>query len=106
LGLAYSFRGSFHYRLGRKYSSIQANMMLEKELRALHLDLKAARRRSLLHLPKFEHRPSKPTPTVTHFLQQGHTYFNKTRPPNDTTSHGPSIFKPPQNLRSKRQLSS
>jgi hypothetical protein len=28
---------------------------------------------------------SKPTPTVTHFLQQGHTYSNKAKPPNSAT---------------------
>jgi len=30
-------------------------------------------------------RVSKPNPTVTHFLQQGHTYSNKTTPPNSVT---------------------
>jgi hypothetical protein len=48
LGLAYSFRGSVHYYHGRKPGSIQADMMLEKELRVLYLDLKAARRRLTL----------------------------------------------------------
>ena len=28
---------------------------------------------------------SKPTPTVTHFFQQGHTYSNKSIPPNSAT---------------------
>ena len=35
---------------------------------------------------------------VTHFLQQGHTYFNKPTSPNNATSHGPSVFKPPQSV--------
>jgi hypothetical protein len=39
--------------------------MVQEELRVLHLHVKATRR-----------RVSKPTSTVTHFLQQGHTYFN------------------------------
>jgi hypothetical protein len=39
--LACSFRGLFHYQHG----SIQADMVLEKELKVLHLDLKADRRR-------------------------------------------------------------
>ena len=43
LGLAYSFRGLVHYHHGRKHGSMQADMVLEKELRVLHLDLKAAR---------------------------------------------------------------
>jgi hypothetical protein len=43
--LAYSFRGSVHYHCGRKHGSIQADIMLEEELRVLHFDPKAARRR-------------------------------------------------------------
>ena len=38
LGLAYSFRGLVHYRHG----SMQADMVLEKELRVPHVDLQAA----------------------------------------------------------------
>ena len=45
MGLAYSFRGLVHYHHGGKHGSIEADMVLEKELRVLHLDLKAARRR-------------------------------------------------------------
>jgi hypothetical protein len=44
LGLAYSFRGLAHCRLGRKHGSMQADMVLEKELRVLHLDPKAKER--------------------------------------------------------------
>jgi hypothetical protein len=44
LGLPYRFRGSVHYCQGRKHGSIEADMVLEKELRVLHLDWKAARR--------------------------------------------------------------
>jgi hypothetical protein len=36
------FRGSVHYHHGGKHGSIQAGMVLEEELRVLHLDLKAA----------------------------------------------------------------
>jgi hypothetical protein len=36
LELSYSFSGSLHYHDG-KHSDIQADMMLEKELRVLHL---------------------------------------------------------------------
>jgi hypothetical protein len=39
LGLAYSFRGLVHYPHGGKHGSIQADMVMEKELRGLHLDL-------------------------------------------------------------------
>ena len=38
LGLAYIFRDLVHYHHG----SMQADMVLEKELRVLHLDLQAA----------------------------------------------------------------
>jgi hypothetical protein len=40
LGLAYSFRGSVHYHHGRKYGSVQADIVLEL-LKVLHLDQKA-----------------------------------------------------------------
>jgi hypothetical protein len=46
LELVYNFKGSVHYLHGRKHGSIQADMVLEKELRVLHTDLKAARRLS------------------------------------------------------------
>jgi hypothetical protein len=44
LGLAYSFRGSVHFYQGRKHGSIQADMVLEKELRVQDLDPTAARK--------------------------------------------------------------
>jgi hypothetical protein len=40
--LAYSFRGIVYYHHGRKHGSMQADMVLEKELRVLHLDLQTA----------------------------------------------------------------
>jgi hypothetical protein len=62
------FRGSVHYYQGRKHGSIQADMVLE-ELRGLHLVLKA--NRTVSHMAR--RGVSKPTPTVTHFLQHGCT---------------------------------
>ena len=44
MGLAYRVRSSVHYRYGGKHGSMQADIVLE-ELRVLHLDMKAARRR-------------------------------------------------------------
>ena len=44
LGLADSFRGSVHYHHGGKRGGIQAGMVQE-ELRVLHLDLQASKRR-------------------------------------------------------------
>ena len=42
LGLAYSLRGSARYHHGGKHGSMQADLVLEKELRVLHLDLQTA----------------------------------------------------------------
>jgi hypothetical protein len=41
---AYSFRGSVHYHHSRKHGSLQADMLLEKKLRVLHLEPNAGRR--------------------------------------------------------------
>jgi hypothetical protein len=41
LGLAYSFRGLVHYH-DRKHGSVQAGMVLEKELRVPHLNPQGA----------------------------------------------------------------
>jgi hypothetical protein len=41
LGLAYSFSGSVHYHHIRKHGIMQADTVLKKELRALHLDPQA-----------------------------------------------------------------
>jgi hypothetical protein len=43
LGPAYSFRGSVHYHHDGKH--VDGRDMVLEELRVLHLDLKAARRR-------------------------------------------------------------
>jgi hypothetical protein len=50
-----------HYHQGRKHGSIQAGMAL-KDLRVLHFVPKTNRRKM-----------ARPTPPVTHSLQQGHT---------------------------------
>jgi hypothetical protein len=42
LELAYRFRGLVLYHHGRKHHNIQADMVLEKELRVLHLDSERA----------------------------------------------------------------
>ena len=97
LELAYSFRSSVHY--GEEHGSIQADMVLEKEVKALHLDPKAARGNlSILHWAELEQKPSKLAYTGIHVLQPYHTYSNKTTHPGSDISHGPGIFKPPQHL--------
>jgi hypothetical protein len=49
---------------------------------------------SVYYSVDIEHRISKPTLTGMYVLYQGHTYYTKATPPNSTTSHRPSIFKP------------
>jgi hypothetical protein len=68
---------------------MQADMVLEKEQRVLHFDPKATRRRLSPQVAR--RRVSKPTPTVTHFLQQCPTYSTKATPPNSVTLYRPSI---------------
>jgi hypothetical protein len=41
LELAFGFRGSVHYYHDRRHGSIQAETVLEKEVRVLYLDLRA-----------------------------------------------------------------
>ena len=82
--MAYRFRGLVHYHHGTKHGSIHTDMELD-ELRALRLYLKAAEGDCV------PHQVSKPTPTVTHILQQGHTYSNKATSPNSATPYGLSM---------------
>ena len=61
-GLAYSFRGLVYYQHVRKHGSTQADVVLEKELRVLHLDpqAKETERDTLV---RFEHLRPKSPPT-------------------------------------------
>jgi hypothetical protein len=43
LGLAYTFRNLVHYDHGKKCGGMQADIVLEKELRVLYSDPQAAR---------------------------------------------------------------
>ena len=40
IGAGLQSRGSVHYHHGRRHGGMQADMVLEKKLRVLHLDLK------------------------------------------------------------------
>ena len=91
MGLAYRFRGLVHHHQGRKHGSMQADMVLEKELRVRYLGLQAAEGAVYYTGVTRTQETSKPAPIVTHFLQQGHTYSNKTTPPNSTPPYRPSI---------------
>jgi hypothetical protein len=55
LELAYSFSGLVHYHHGGKHGSIQADMVLEKELRVLDLDPRVAEGDCLSHWVWLEH---------------------------------------------------
>ena len=71
--LGLSFRDSVHYGHGRK----QADMVLEKELRVLHLDQQGAGRDNVASRPglsicDFKPIPSDFPPTKPHLLQQSY----------------------------------
>jgi hypothetical protein len=71
---------------------MQVGMVLEKELRVLHLDPKAAGGDCVTHWAEPEHiRDLKSVAPVTHFFQQGHTYSNKATPPNSATLYEQNI---------------
>ena len=59
--------------------------------------LQAARRRVFPHWVELEHSTSKSTPTMTYFLQQGHTSSNKATSPNSVILYG-QTFKPPHTI--------
>ena len=65
IGAGLKFRGSAHYQHGRKHSSMQADTVLEKELRVLYVDLQAAKETVCRTGAQLERRPSKPMSTVT-----------------------------------------
>ena len=73
LELACSSRGSVHYPHGEKYGGVQADMELEEKLRVLCMDLQAAEVDYVSGWTQLEHETSKLIPTVTRFLQQGHS---------------------------------
>jgi hypothetical protein len=81
LGLVSRFRDSVPYHQGGKHDSVQADMILDKELKVLHLDLTAAKKYCLtvsleeaiiLHRAELELRTLKPMYTMIHFLQRGY----------------------------------
>jgi hypothetical protein len=63
---------------GVKHGNIQRVLVLEKELRVLHLDPQAAGRKNSWAWLRFLKPQS--LSLGTHFLQQGHTYFSKATP--------------------------
>jgi hypothetical protein len=81
LGLAYRFRGSVHYHYGRKHGSVQAGIAVEEPESSTSCTEGRQEKTTLFQTAR--RRISRPTPTVTHFLQ--HTYSNKAIPPNSAT---------------------
>jgi hypothetical protein len=63
LWLAYSFKGLVYYCHGGKHTDMQADMVLEKKLRLLHLDPQATEGHSLNtgDLKAHPHPPTPPT---------------------------------------------
>jgi hypothetical protein len=87
LGLAYRFRGSVHYHQGGSMAvSRQAWCRQSWEFYVFI-------QRLLVEdwLPSNWGESLKPTPTVTHLLQPGHTYSNKTTPTNGATPWSKNI---------------
>lgn len=70
-----------------EHGSMQAETVLESELRVLHLDLQAAEATMTLGVAWVQ-ETSKPTATVTHFPQQGQSYSKKATPSNSATPYG------------------
>ena len=83
------FKGLFYYNCGRKPGTQQVCMMLERQPKVLCLDQQAARVNQKRHWAWFQFLKPQCSPPVTHFLQKGHTYFNKATPPNSATPCGP-----------------
>jgi hypothetical protein len=82
------FRALVHCHHGGKHGSMQVDMVLEMELSVLHLDQHAEEGSCVPPWVELEHRRPQSPPTLTHFLQQGHTYLIKATPPNSDTSYG------------------
>jgi len=70
---------------------MQANMVLAKELRVLHLDPQAAAGDYLTGHGLNIYEASKSASTVRHLLQQGHAYCNKATPPKSGAHYRPSF---------------
>jgi hypothetical protein len=80
LGLAYSFRGAVYYHHGRNHWQ-----------KGTFLHSKSERKLSFLIWQSLSIEASKPTRIVTHFLQQDHTYSNKTMGQAQSTT---TLFNP------------
>jgi len=78
---------------GRKYGSVQADIVLEKELRGLHLDLEGNKEKTVLTDSEGRGGSQSQPPQLTHFLQQGQIYSTTKTHLLIVPSPGPSIIK-------------
>ena len=80
IGMAYSFRGLGHYHHSATHDNVQADKLLENELKVLHLYPQVTRRDLLWML--FEHIYNFKAHFYSriHFLQQGQTCSKATTP--------------------------
>jgi hypothetical protein len=60
---AHSFRGSVHYHHGGKHGNVQADMVMKKELRILHLDPQAAEGDEVPHWAELKYRRPQSPPS-------------------------------------------
>lgn len=89
LGLTYSFTEFIHYHHGTKHGNFQADMVVEKKLRILYLDLQAAGRFGLL-IPQIPPPRDIIPPSKPHLLHKGHTSISV----NPYGTIGANFFKP------------
>lgn len=61
LGLAYSLKGLVYFHYGRKDGSMLVGMVLEKEVRVLHLDLQVAEEDHVLFWTQERNKPGRET---------------------------------------------
>ena len=93
LKLACSFRGLVYYHHGGKYSSMQVEMVVKKELRVLHLDC-WKEKGTVFHTGQgLSIGDLKAHPNIATILLTRSGYAKKAIPPNGATPYEPSTQK-------------
>jgi hypothetical protein len=102
IGAGLPFQYLVHYHHGGNHGSMQADMVLEKELAESSTSRSMGiRKRLRCTRSGFKFLKPQCLPTMTHFLQQGYTYSKKATPPNNvlpTSLWEPFSLKPPHSL--------
>jgi len=80
LGLAYRFGSLVHHCHGGKHGSVQADLVLEEELRYIHLDAKTTEVKETLGRLVLQRLQSPPTSTRPHPPRQDHAHSSKATP--------------------------